>query len=227
MSKTIFKEIDNQNTGVLEETLLDSYMPEKVANGEVALTYAGKIAIKRKDGSYVIYNKEANKIENQLNLVINSDVISKFIYLMPTQKVVAGDIVKIKETYYYVVSEDSNKLKAINLSTGTNSSLTTEINIITGTTTYKKVVNLIENGFGTTNNNTINPMMLLAMGGDMDMSTLMLMQSMGGNFNGFNPMMLLALKDSGSKDLVSLMAMSSMMGGQNPFLGQQNTNNAE
>lgn len=227
MSKTIFKEIDNQNTGVLEETLLDSYMPEKVANGEVALTYAGKIAIKRKDGSYVIYNKEANKIENQLNLVINSDVISKFIYLMPTQKVVAGDIVKIKETYYYVVSEDSNKLKAINLSTGTNSSLTTEINIITGTTTYKKVVNLIENGFGPNNNNTINPMMLLAMGGDMDMSTLMLMQSMGGNFNGFNPMMLLALKDSGSKDLVSLMAMSSMMGGQNPFLGQQNANNAE
>lgn len=227
MSKTIFKEIDDQNTGILEETLLDSYMPEKVANGEIALTYAGKIAVRRKDGSYVIYNKEANKIENQLNLVINSDVISKFIYLMPTQKVVAGDIVKIKETYYYVVSEDSNKLKAINLSTGTNSSLTTEINIITGTTTYKKVVNLIENGFGSTDNSTMNPMMLLAMGGDMDMSTLMLMQSMGGNSNGFNPMMLLALKDSGNKDLVSLMAMSSMIGGQNPFLGQQNTNNAE
>lgn len=225
MSRSIFKEGTENGMGVVEEVIQNSYLPEKVDNGEIALTYTGKIAIRRKDGTYVVYNEEAAKLENQMNLVLDANTITKFIYLMPTQTVTKGDIVKIKETYYYVISENDNKLKAINLSTGTNSSLTTEINIITGTTTYKKVVNLIQGAFGdNTATGGFNPMMLLLAdnkGSGIDLTTLMMMQSMnGGNTNGINPMMLLALKDS-SSDLSTLMMMQAM--GGNSLFGNTTT----
>ena len=227
MSKQIFKETDEKGLGVIEEVLHDTYLPERVKDGEIALTYSGKIAVKRKDGSYVVYNEELGKIENQMNLVLDASTISKFIYLMPTQSVNTGDIVKIKETFYYVISETENKLKAINLSTGTNSNLTTEINIMTGSTTYKKVVNLIQGAFTGNTEPGFNPMMLLlAENNDenIDLTTLMLMQSMNGTSTGFNPMIFLLAGKNEKSDLSTLMLMQAMSGNNNIF-GNNTTNN--
>ena len=228
MSKSIFKENEENKMGVIEEVLQESYLPEKIENNEVALTYGGKIAIRRKDGSYVVYDEEQGQLVNQLSLVLDMDIVNKFIYLVPTQSVKKGDIIKMKQTYYYVIAEDNTKLKAINLSTGTNSSLTTEINIITNKTVYKKVTNLMEGGAFGGGATGFNPMMLMLLGDkEMDLATLMLMQGMTGTnnnaFGNMNPMMLLALKD-GKSDLSNLLMLQAFSGG-NMFGAVNNTTN--
>lgn len=59
-------------------------MPRRVGSDEVAIMMDGNIAIKRKNGDYVAYNKVTGRIFNAKKMVIASEKISSFMFLMST-----------------------------------------------------------------------------------------------------------------------------------------------
>lgn len=230
------------------ENLFKEFYPSEVPSGEVALTMGGQLAVSRKDGSYVRYNATTGQIENQMNLVISSSKLDKMYILMPTQinQLQTGDIIKEKDTYYQVIAIDSskNRIKAANLSTGTESNIKIETNIFTGQKMYRKVFsffNMIQNQQGTANPmagaGMMNPMALMMLdsfgdSGDDAMKMMAMMSMMNpqaGSQGMMNPMMMYFMmgdsKDGSGDDWIKMMAMSSMMqqmGGMNPFAMMNN-----
>lgn len=229
------------------ENLFKEFYPSEVPSGEVALTMGGQLAVSRKDGSYVRYNAATGQIENQMNLVISSSKLDKMYILMPTQiaQLQAGDIIKEKDTYYQVIAIDAakNRIKAANLSTGTESNIKIETNIFTGQKMYRKVFsffNMIQNQQGTANPmmggaaGMMNPMALMMLdsfgdSGDDAMKAMAMMSMMNPQAGQgmMNPMMMYFMmgdsKDGDGNDWIKMMAMGSMMqqmgGAMNPFNG--------
>lgn len=229
------------------ENLFKEFYPSEVPSGEVALTMGGQLAVSRKDGSYVRYNAATGQIENQMNLVISSSKLDKMYILMPTQiaQLQADDIIKEKDTYYQVIAINAakNRIKAANLSTGTESNIKIETNIFTGQKMYRKVFsffNMIQNQQGTANPmmggaaGMMNPMALMMLdsfgdSGDDAMKAMAMMSMMNPQAGQgmMNPMMMYFMmgdsKDGDSNDWIKMMAMGSMMqqmgGAMNPFNG--------
>lgn len=194
----------NQNTNKEEvkmvekkdmfEGMVEKMMPQKLGNDDVAMTMNGQLAIKRKNGDYVTYDPVSNTIINNMQFIIKSEAISKFIYLMPMAQLGAGDIIKHNNNYCYVKEVYSGGVKVVNLTSGAHSNVVDEVNIMFGTAMYQKVVSLFGGGFGQAGNNNMqfNPMMLMLMdrdnGGSNDMlETMMMMQMMNGGAGGQNP----------------------------------------
>lgn len=163
----------NMNTNAI----IKNFTPSKVAAGEVALSFSGQIAIRRKNGDYV--SVVDGEVRNEMSMVTD---ISKYTYLVPVTTPAVGDIVKSKDKYYYITAVTEKDLKVINMSTGTRSTLTAEHNIVCGKTPYQKVTTML-NGFGgnTPAQGGFNPMMLALLGdSNTDLTKLMLMQGMSG-----------------------------------------------
>lgn len=221
------------------ENLFKDFYPSEVPSGEVALTMAGQIAVGRKDGSYVRYDAKSGQIENQMNLVISSKKLDKMYLLMPTpiNQLAAGDVIKEKDTYYQIIEVKAAeaRIKAANLSTGTESNIKIENNIFTGQKMYRKVFSFF-NAIQTTGNQNVagmmNPMALMmldSMGDSSDdamkMFAMMSMMNPQAAGQGMNPMMMyFMMGDSNGADgdnWIKTMAMMSMMQqfgvGQNPF----------
>lgn len=144
----------------------------------------------------------------------------------PQAQVKVGDVVKIGTRYGRVnAKHEDGSLKILYFSGVTGN--THEIkDMLLGQSLVRVVVNM----FNFSENNSMNPMMLLALSDkeDFDMKSLFLMQAMsnGQSFgsnsvNGFNPMMLLALsdKDNKSNDMFTTMALMQMMNGGNGLFG--------
>lgn len=173
--------------------------------------------------------------------------LDKMYILMPTQiaQLQAGDIIKEKDTYYQVIAIDAakNRIKAANLSTGTESNIKIETNIFTGQKMYRKVFsffNMIQNQQGTANPmmggaaGMMNPMALMMLdsfgdSGDDAMKAMAMMSMMNPQAGQgmMNPMMMYFMmgdsKDGDGNDWIKMMAMGSMMqqmgGAMNPFNG--------
>ena len=127
-----------------------------IKSGDVATTMNGGLAVKRKDGEWVSFDPITQTIVNQNGFVIEST--SKMIMLMPTQfeAISTGDIIKSKETYYYVVSNNGTSLKVLNIKTGTGSKVQKETNLMmNGMSFVSKIVNMAQ-GMG------INPLIMMA-----------------------------------------------------------------
>ena len=225
--------------------IFKDFYPSEIPSGEVALTMNGKIAVKRRDGSYVLYNDANGMIENQMNFIISSRSLDKMYMLMPTPiaSIKPGDIIKEKETYYQIVEAAADKIKAVNLSTGTDSNIKVESNILTGQKMYRKVFsffNMIQNQQGTANlmmggaAGMMNPMALMMLdsfgdSGDDAMKAMAMMSMMNPQAGQgmMNPMMMYFMmgdsKDGDGNDWIKMMAMGSMMqqmgGAMNPFNG--------
>lgn len=222
--KTIFKE--EEMTNKIHDSLMDGLVPSHVPEGEVGMTFDGKIAVRRKNGDYVTYNAETKVIQNQMNCVIKSSSVTKMMMLMPTTNLKPGDIIKEKESYYYVLTGHATeslanaKIKVVNLSTGNINNLNQEENILTGAKAYKKVVSLFETMQNGGNTNML-PLFFLENGTkDNGFVKMMLMSQMmnggtntnGNMFGNMNPMMLALLGDD--TDLLPLMMMGQF---NNPF----------
>ena len=229
------------------ENLFRDFYPSEVPSGEVAMTMNGQIAVGRKDGSYVRYDAASGQIENQMNLVISSKKLDKMYLLMPTpiNALAAGDVIKEKETYYQIIEVKAAeaRIKAANLSTGTESNIKIENNIFTGQKMYRKVFsffNMIQNQQGTANPmmggaaGMMNPMALMMLdsfgdSGDDAMKAMAMMSMMNPQAGQgmMNPMMMYFMmgdsKDGDGNDWIKMMAMGSMMqqmgGAMNPFNG--------
>lgn len=212
------------------ENLFRDFYPSEVPSGEVAMTMSGQIAVGRKDGSYVRYDAASGQIENQMNLVISSKKLDKMYLLMPTpiNALAAGDVIKEKETYYQIIEVKAAeaRIKAANLSTGTESNIKIENNIFTGQKMYRKVFsffNMAQQNGNQAMAGMMNPMALMMMdsmgessGDAMKMMAMMSMMNPQAGQGMMNPMMMyFMMGDSeGSDDSdgwIKMMAMSSMM----------------
>ena len=203
--------------------LMEQFMPQKIEGDEVGLSFSGAVVVKRADGDYVRYDSEKKQIVNEMQLAMAGDGISKMIFLMPTTEVKTGDVIKNNNTYHYItdIAQDG-KLVTMSLNSGRKSSLVDECNAIFGKKMYKKVTSLFTMGTDT----TTNPMLLAALmaeDNENDMFQLIAISQMMGGQQA-NPMMMalmLSGEDSSSKDMISIMLMSQMFGGANPFVQTQ------
>jgi hypothetical protein len=190
----------------------------RVNNGEVVLTFDGKVAVKRNDEEYVRYDAEKEQIVNHLGMVLDS--VSKFFYVLPVTKVEEGDVIKFKGIFYQVLGvTEKGVIKAVNLKAGTTSTICKETNAF-GINLYYKVTSLLDtNGEA---KQGLNPMMLMMLDKDSDKfeDILPLMMLTGQGFDGAegfnNPLLLMTLldkdgkggKDSSMKDIMMMQMLS-------------------
>ena len=193
-------------------SLMNGFMPQKIITG-VAMTLDGRLAIKRPNGDYVAFNPVSGEIENQSEFVMGEDMLSGMVYVMPTDKIEAGDIIVSNGNYVYV-TDMTDGLTGVNLSTGVVNDIVTEKHVLFGKNVYKKVVSMFNMVGGT--DGAMNPMMMLALMGDgnkENLLPLMMMSGMGGaDKDAMNPMMMMMLLDGkDGDDTIKTMLMIQMM----------------
>ena len=207
---------------------------DKLSNDQVALSMTGKIALKTTKGDFRSYDPITGTI--QVHSILPTFSIGKFCFKMPTayDAIVAEDIIIHDNAFKHVVSVGALGIKAVNLNTGSLSTIKKEVHEGLNMSFTSKLVTMFggqqADAVGTT---SFNPLMLamLSKDGDSfgdglgDMLPLMMMSQQGGFANGQNPMqnimMLSALSGKGDlKDsLLPLMMMSGGFG-QQPAAGQ-------
>lgn len=224
------KQTSMKKTGILGNIGLEL---GKYTGDQLAYSPAGT-AVKKKDGSFVVYNKETKTL-----IEIGDLKMDVPFYLVPTlyEQLQVGDLIRIDGSFYTVESKtENNGLKLQSPTTGSYVHKPARTTLF-GLYFYTKVVSLLDSvtgaaapaaGAAASPFGAFNPMMLMMLnkdsgsGGGLDLTQLMLMsQFSGGGVGGLNPMMLLATmgdKGGSSDDLMQLLLMSQISGtGVNPL----------
>lgn len=155
----------------------------KIAPGMCRLSMNGEIAVKTSTG-YKTYNVAKNTLTNCSNFVLNAG--DDFFFLLPAKKVSAGDIILVGGKPKCVVRKEGDIITAINFEDSTIENIIPERHIFLGDTYFfGKIVSIFGNkkgkGMGKimkymmisemfkgNSQNSINPMIMLAMsGGEM------------------------------------------------------------
>ena len=151
----------------------------KIAPGMCRLSMNGGIAVKTSNG-YKTYNVKTNKLTNCSNFVF--DIGQEFFFVIPTNKVKAGDIILVSGKPRCVVSADKNTITVINYEDSTIDQILPERHVFMGNTYfYGKIVSM----FG-------NDLLKGKKGMNKMMSYMMMSEMMKGN-NGSNNSMASAL----------------------------------
>ncbi len=133
-----------------------------------AYSMAG-LAYKNAGGSYVVYNKERGEIIDVMDMIFD---FADMVFVMPSQEVVANDVIIQNGVGYHVTSVSAGVVNAINLDRGESVALIAKTNLM-GMKFYAKVVSMGS-----------------MFGGGNPMQAMMMMQMMGGDSGGdSNPMM--------------------------------------
>lgn len=115
----------------------------KVANGMCRLSMSGGIAVKTSNG-YKTYNLKTNRLTNCNNFVFN--IGEEFFFVIPTNKVEAGDIIIVSSKPKCVVSSDKNTITVINYEDSTIENILPERHMFMGNTYfYGKIVSMFGN----------------------------------------------------------------------------------
>lgn len=161
----------------------------KIGPNMCKLSMNGDIAIKTSSG-YKTYNVKTNKLTNCSNFVFNIGDMDCF-FLIPTNKVVKGDIIIANGTPKCVIKvNDDKSIKCINYETSVVEDILPERHVFMGNTYfYGKIVSMFGN---------------LKNGGSEKIFKYMMMSEMmksmsGGSSNGNNmfPMMLMMNNGNG------------------------------
>ena len=160
----------------------------KIAPGMCRLSMSGGIAVKTSNG-YKSYNVKNGRLTNCNSFVF--DIGEEFFFLIPTNKVEVGDIILISGKPKCVIEADKNKLTVINYEDSTIDTVLPERHVFMGNTYfYGKIVSMFGNdlmggkkgmnkmlsymmmsemfkGNGSSNSNSMLPMMMLMNGGNM------------------------------------------------------------
>lgn len=168
----------------------------------IASTFIG-VAVKN-GKSWRVYDKKKKTLTD----IGDMDIGSLPLFIMPSTKLEAGDLIKSDGDYYYVVQVNDGNVKTLSAATGEMKEIVPVDNIL-GIRFYSKVVTLAEDliSNGEDDSNTDKLMMAMAMssmtGDGQDQDSQMLLP-------------LLLLKDKGDSDdksanhLTKLMLVSSM-----------------
>lgn len=166
----------------------------KVANGMCRLSMNGGIAVKTSNG-YKTYDLKKNRLTNCNNFVFN--IGEEFFFVIPTNKVEAGDIIIVSGKPKCVVSSDKNTITVINYEDSTVENILPERHVFMGNTYfYGKIVSM----FG-------SDIMKGKKGMNKMMSYMMMSEMMKGTGNGGTDGM------NGGNNMFAGMAMASMFGG--------------
>ena len=203
----------------------------KYTGDQLAFSPAG-IAVKKKDGEYVVYDKA-----NKTMISIGELKMDIPFYMVPVlyEKIEVGDLLKIDGSFYIVDKLEANKgLRLNSPTTGNVVNKPAKTNLY-GMYFYTKIVSLLDSASGDATGGGlagINPMMLMMLnkdgngsGGNDMMQMRLMSQMMGGAAGGagMNPLMMMAMMgggDGGSDDMMQLMLMSQLSGtGINPMAG--------
>lgn len=115
----------------------------KVENGLCRLSMNGGIAVKTSTG-YKTYNLKKNRLTNCSNFVF--DVGEEFFFIIPTNKVVPGDIILISGKPKCVINLDGNMISVINYEDSTIETILPERHIFMGNSYfYGKIISMFGN----------------------------------------------------------------------------------
>lgn len=168
--------------------------PNKDEN--IASTLMG-VAVKNGD-SWRIYDKKKKEITDVGDMQLGNLPI----FILPTTKLVEGDLIKDAGEYYFVMKVAAGSTQTLCAKTGEMKTVIPIKNVL-GFSCYSKVIALSD---------SIN------MGDDFDVEKLAIMSAMcgqsgedGGQMNQLLPLMLFKDKLGGDDDMMKMMLMSSMM----------------
>ena len=159
-----------------------------VKSGLCRLTVDGNIAVKV-GTEYKTYNPVQKTFVNCDSFVF--DIGDEMFFVVPTNAIVAGDIILVNKEPRYVLDVKDDIITAINYKSGTIENIMPERHMFMGSTYfYGKIVSLFGNmgGIGGDGaNNVLKYMMMSQMMKGMN----------GGETSGMNPMMLMMLMNGG------------------------------
>ena len=158
----------------------------KIANGMVRMSMNGDMAIKTSNG-YKTYDVTTGALVNCDNFVF--DIGSEFFFIIPTNKVEAGDVILAANKPHCVIKVEPNRIEALRYEDGSIITIVPERNVFMGKTYfYGKIVSMfgkvkdgkgmkgmmkyamlsemMKGGNGNSNMNSMLPMMMF-MNGDM------------------------------------------------------------
>lgn len=166
----------------------------KVANGMCRLSMNGEVAVKTSDG-YKTYNIKKNRLTNCNNFVFNLG--EEFFFVIPTNKVEAGDIILVSGKPKCVIAVNNDTIKVIDYEDSTVKDILPERHVFMGNTYfYGKIVSM----FG-------NDLMKGKKGMNKMMSYMMMSEMMKGSNGG-------TMGDNGMTSMLPFM----MLGGGNGFV---------
>jgi hypothetical protein len=159
-----------------------------VKSGLCRLTVDGNIAVKV-GTEYKTYNPVQKTFVNCDSFVF--DIGDEMFFVVPTNAIVAGDIILVNKEPRYVLDVKDDIITAINYKSGTIENIMPERHMFMGSTYfYGKIVSLFGNmgGIGGDGaNNVLKYMMMSQMMKGMN----------GGETSGMNPMMLMMMMNGG------------------------------
>lgn len=187
----LFSGLFNGANGVFKNILGN----EVINSGDLALTFNGGVAVRLGD-SYFNYDTASGAFVDQIGMVLN-DMDDMFV-LFPSQEVVAGDLIKIKSTYYQVLEVSPNSIKAIAYTATTQIvDLVVQKNLLGIGKFYSKVVNVMSLLGGGNGNTNIGSILLIKslvgdkgkdLGGLSKILPLLLLSGSNGLIGNGNPL---------------------------------------
>lgn len=207
---------DGMFSGLVEK-YSSQFIPKKETDVRMSLT--GLLCVPQ-DDQYIGIDQNNDLVGFDRSLTVDIPVYS---IEKAISNISPGDIVKNGRNYSKVIGKNSdNSLKVLSFS-GYSHNKKAVKDFMLGQTTARVLINM----FNFDEKTGFNPMFFAMASGDkFDVKSLLMlsMTPQGKNMfsntgGGFNPMMLLMLdqSNSGKDDLMPLLMMSGLMGGQNPF----------
>lgn len=174
------KENNEMNNNMSNNSMFDSFkgMFGKVDNGMCRLSMNGNIAVKTSNG-YKSYNMKEGRLVNCANFVFPMG--DEMFFIIPTNKVEAGDIIIVAGLPKCVLKKDSGTITVINYEDSTVETILPEHHIFMGETYfYGKVVSMFGEDIIGGGKKSMNKIMKFMMMSEM-------MKGFGGNSQN-NPM---------------------------------------
>ena len=201
----------------LAEKYSSQFIPKKETDVRMSLT--GLLCVPQ-DDQYIGIDQNNDLVGFDRSLTVD---IPEYRIEKAISNIAPGDIVKNGRNYSKVIGKNSdNSLKVLSFN-GYSHNKKAVKDFMLGQTTARVLINM----FNFDEKTGFNPMFFAMASGDkFDVKSLLMlsMTPQGKNMfsntgGGFNPMMLLMLdqSNSGKDDLMPLLMMSGLMGGQNPF----------
>lgn len=220
LKQTTTMQKDNSMFSGLVGKYTSQFVPVK--EDQVRMSMSGLLCVPI-DNEYVGINSENHLVSFPIEMTLPIPVYS---IARPITAIRIGDIVKHGKSYSKVQGlNPDGSIKVLSFTGVTHTKKAVEDFLMQQTT-----VRVLINMFNFDENSGFNPMLYaIASGETLDVQSLMMlsMTPQGKNLfsnvgGGFNPMMLMMMdknrqENNGGMDMMSMMMMGSMMGGQNPF----------